>query len=185
MGRGKTVVAKWFALSAVLIACFACKPPIERAREGVGGAPTSNDLRVIGDGILMYENDHGKFPDTLDDLLPGYLSSERVLVCPRDEAPMTIGKGLKCSFHYVGPLRTRDERVVIAYDKRGNTKGGRNVLFMDHHVEWIAEADFGRALQESLEIVKQKEWDKYSPERRAAIEAFHSDKPPMIAPLGR
>lgn len=89
---------------------------------------------------------------------------------------MTIGKGLKCSYHYVGNLTAGDGTVIIAYDKRGNHRDGRNVLFADLHVVQIAESRLRSALQESLRAVKRQDWEGYSPERRAEIEAFYADR---------
>ena len=69
--------------------------------------------------------------------------------------------------------------TILAYDKKGNHPGGRNALFYDSHVEFIPEEEFAARLQESLEWAKKQQWDKYTPERQKAIEAFYADPPPV------
>jgi hypothetical protein len=89
---------------------------------------------------------------------------------------MVIDDRLATSYHYVGRLSERvHPMVIILYERRGLRREGRNAMFYDSHVEFIPEHDFHRRLAESLEMVKLADWDRYTPARRAAIEAFYKD----------
>ena len=150
-------------------------PALQRARTAAIRVSCLNNLRQLSGSLALYHADHGKYPEKLEDLCPQY-AQQMILLCPSDRNPMTIGKGLKCSYHYVGNLTAGDGTVIIAYDKRGNHRDGRNVLFADLHVVQIAESRLRSALQESLRAVKRQDWEGYSPERRAEIEAFYADR---------
>ena len=137
------------------------------------------NLHDIGLGIILHRNDHGmEYTATLAELFPQYVEVARSFVCPGDKEPVTIGEGIKCSYWYAGKLLPgTPPNVIVAYDKAGNHEGGRNALFGDMHVEWVAEEAFQARLNEGLRLLKQKDWDKYTPEQQKAIEAFYSGKP--------
>ena len=138
--------------------------PAFRGTHGHGAPRTkcASNLRQIGQGIMLYANDHqGVWPDTLDELiLKADLNSE-CFVCPstRDSAApgataqeqvanlykagqsfVYLGKGLKEPVHA--------DRVV-AYEAIGNHEAsGMNVLFGDGHVEWLSEPQAKKLLAE-------------------------------------
>ena len=92
----------------------------------------------LGRAVLIYSNDHNdQFPPTLEDLRATDLR-ERGIQCPAvktKDSYVYRGKGLKVSHSYDS---------IVLYDKRANHDGTnhRNVLFLDSHVEWVAEERF-------------------------------------------
>jgi len=154
-------------------------PALGRARGEARKAVCKSNVKQLGLAISMYSNDHDEqCPPKLEDLFDQYITARKIFICPQDSKPMAIGKGLKCSYRYVGQLSKRtDPQVLVAYDKRGNHPKGRNALFYDGHVEWIAEGALRPRLQQSLALVKKVEWDKYTPDRQAEIEAFYAGTP--------
>ena len=154
-------------------------PALGRARGEARKAVCKSNVKQLGLAVNMYMNDHDeKCPPKLEDLFDQYITARKVFVCPQDSKPMAIGKGLKCSYRYVGQLsKMTDPQAIVAYDKQGNHPDGRNALFYDGHVEWIAEGALRPRLQQSLALVKKAEWDKYPPDRQAEIEAFYTGAP--------
>ena len=137
------------------------------------------NLRSLALGHAMYVLDHNdEYPASLADIFE-YVPAKNLFVCPGDENPELIGEDLRCSYRYVALAAVPDEpgRVVIVYENAGNHEGGRNAAFADHHVEFIPEAAFQDRLAESLELVKKKGWDEYTPEQQAAIEKFYGAGP--------
>lgn len=152
-------------------------PALARARGEARKAVCKSNVKQLGLGIMMYTMDYDEnLPQKLEDLYDDYISADNIFVCPTDTSPMEIGKGLKCSYHYVGRLsKLTDPSVIILYDKRGSHDGGRNVLFYDGHVEWVAEWQLKDRLQESFELVRKAGWENLPAERKKAIERFYTD----------
>jgi hypothetical protein len=191
-GRGFAIAGTIVSVVFILLG-FLGALRLARALGGVKvivqAARCSTNLHFIGTGIAAYkEASGGQLPDGLEDLWPEHLKSPDVLLCPADQEPMTIGEDLKCSYHYVGPISlAAASKLILVYEKEGNHVipggsgsqiSGRGVLFADGRVEFLSEDDFQARLRESLELVKQADWDSYSPERRAEIEAFYTYRPP-------
>ena len=155
-----------------------------------------SNLRNICLGMAMYQTDYAdQYPETLQDVFQ-YMPVPKVFICPNDPKPMVIPDsfkhrkrfpdgGLKCSYHYVGRLSPEtDERVILIYENTGNhvyekddNLHVRNVVVADLHAETLPEDEFQARLRQSLKLVKQADWDSYSPERQAEIEAFYQDRP--------
>ena len=157
-------------------------PALTQAREKARQTESRSNMRQIGLGMSMYCTDFDElYPEKIEDLYDEYISAAQIFVNPSDKNPMTIGKGLKCSYVYVGRLsKSTEAMVIVLYDKRGNHKDGRNVLFYDGGVEWVPEQLFRQQLQESFDLVKQdRGWKQFSAERRRAIEQFYTDAVPI------
>jgi prepilin-type processing-associated H-X9-DG protein len=98
------------------------------------------NLKVIGVAIFMHASDHDEgLPEGLDDVLQYLEGDTNFLSCPGTEPAE--------KYLYVKVANTFDvielpHRIIMAFDKRGNHRGGRNVLFVDGHVEWMSEKLF-------------------------------------------
>ena len=112
-------------------------PALPRAREEARKAVCKNNLKHIGLAMAIYANDfEDRFPPTLDDLVPLYVTERMLFHCPSDPSE-------EVSYLYLPGLKVTDKPTdIVAFDRRGNHSGGRNVLFVDGHVEWMTEEAF-------------------------------------------
>lgn len=95
------------------------------------------NLRQIYVAILLYADENkGRLPNTLDDVLKAQQVTSDVFVCPlQAPAPSAggavpyvyVGKGMK---NDIGP------DVVVLHDRPGDHPDGMNVAYGDGHVEW-------------------------------------------------
>ena len=98
---------------------------------------------------------------------------------------MTIREGISCSYHYVGELSIYEvrevaelDRVIIAYERAGYHKAGRNTLFWTGRVATLNEAEFQEAICYGLERVKAMDsWPDLPEARKREIEAFYTLEP--------
>mgnify|MGYP000497579953 CR=1 FL=1 len=153
-------------------------PALQRARRAARQTACMNNMRQVGTALAMWKNDHdGKLPEGLAELHPEYVKDKDLFTCPRDTDPFTIGDGIPCSYHYIGPLPHFDgsiQRIVAAYEDPDNHAEGRNVLFADWHVERLQEERLGMVLERSLQALKEGPWEELSEERREEVRRFHS-----------
>lgn len=125
---------------------------------GINGEPVRSDrlecsshLRQIGQGILLYQNDHGRQPSNLGDLVLEDLSAE-VMICPasgdskaqgtqKQQAAAVAKPGNNCSFIYIGASLTPQSppNAIAAYEKLSNHGDGVNVLYNDGRVDWLSK----------------------------------------------
>ncbi|GAH38376.1 unnamed protein product, partial [marine sediment metagenome] len=100
-------------------------------------------LKNLGGAWLIYTADsEGRMPENLEALLPylGGAGARPLLACPSADESIPgyiYVKSADNMFRLEAP-----EEVMLIFDKRGNHRGGRNVLFVDEHVEWINEETF-------------------------------------------
>jgi len=135
---------------------------LARSREAARPAICKSNLKQIGLAILIYVTDHNIFPNTFEALIPGYINvpslqgKERTpFQCPVEANPATT-----VDYELVALGSPKDivhpEKTVLAYDKKGNHPGGRNVVFADGHVQWMLEKDFQKVLKETSEALKKR-----------------------------
>jgi len=103
------------------------------------------NLKMIGMVCQMYAADHdGAFPERLSQLYEaGLVSSLDVFVCPTTGAKIGSPQEIdsKTSYEYRGAgldprtLREPTYQVILACDKDGNHRRGKNILYADGHVE--------------------------------------------------
>jgi prepilin-type processing-associated H-X9-DG protein len=114
-----------------------------------------SNLRQIGQGLLLYTNDHGpKYPPTLELLIDSAELHPSVFVCPAVDAQRPAAGATTreiiarfkadpkahCSYVYVGAMMHANlpSDNVVAYEPLENHSGtGMNVLYNDGHVEWV------------------------------------------------
>lgn len=127
---------------AVLCLTAGCTP--KDLQEDIHRTSCENNFKQITLYLLMWANEHGgTFPETLSELYPDHIDEESmsIFVCPsaghKPGNPERIDEW--SDYVYNGGKRwTREEGplTLIAYDKPGNHRGGRNELYSDGTVKW-------------------------------------------------
>ena len=169
-------VIGWLIIPTVLVALFLILTTDSDPAEARGRVCHGN-LHKIGVGIELYMADHdGLMPTNLDGLYPEHVEALATFDCPAANSSASYpGLEQSGSYRYVGAINwAAPGDTIVVYDKRGNHPDGRCALFMDHHVEFIYEADLADRLRESLADVKAAGWDQYSEEQKKRIEAFYT-----------
>jgi prepilin-type processing-associated H-X9-DG protein len=146
--------------------------PLVRAREAARQAVCRSNLKQIGLALAMYANDYqGQFPPKLQDLFPDYVTDKDLFECP--QAP-----GVEGYVYVTGLSFESGPTGIAAFDRKGNHEDGRNVLFVDGHVEFMSEAHFEQATakQPNAEVLRKLD------EAHPPAEAAPSPPPPEIVP---
>jgi prepilin-type processing-associated H-X9-DG protein len=116
-------------------------------RENDLRALCKSQIRRIGLACEMYaEDNENAFPTNWQQLYPDYIDNLGVFLCPssvNDLRGKEILTAENNSYVLVPGLSSdMPARLILAYDKADNHQGaGRNVLFLDAHVEWMPNAD--------------------------------------------
>jgi len=130
------------AMIAVIVLFFALVVPL--IKEKSSKTACLNNLNIIGKACQMYAAEHdGAFPERLSELYPDHVPDLDVFVCPSTGAKIGSPQEIdsKTSYEYRGAglnLRTVREpsyQVILACDKPGNHRRGKNILYADGHVE--------------------------------------------------
>jgi prepilin-type processing-associated H-X9-DG protein len=171
-GGGKKVLlivlACVIGVGVVFCGCVASilLPSLNRAREQANRVKCASNLRMIGQGIMMYANENrGQFPDTLERVLTTQDLAPADFVCPASQdtpAPgataqaqaQSLSKGGHLSYVYVGKGMTsrvltspNAGRTVLAYEPLTDHRNdGANFLFADGHVEFLPAAQAQQAI---------------------------------------
>ena len=108
-----------------------------------------NNLRQIGFALHMFAADYDeKFPESLNNLYPKYISESDMLRCPTKNIAYAYVKGL---------TEGSSPDAIIAYDVSVENHGdGRNVLFVDGHVKWHGEEEFQKLLQKTKDFLNSQ-----------------------------
>ncbi|MHC4248421.1 MAG: DUF4190 domain-containing protein [Planctomycetota bacterium] len=115
-------------------------PALSSARERARRSKCSSNAKQITYGLMLYSGDNDeRFPASLDELRPDYISDREIFVCPSNpDGGYVYVKGLSAS---------DSPECVLVYDAAGNHDGaGRNVAFIGGHVQWMTEPQFTEAL---------------------------------------
>ncbi|MCK4400959.1 DUF1559 domain-containing protein [bacterium] len=115
-------------------------PALSRAREMARRTKCISNLKQIGLGLHMYAQDNEeKFPNTLSALYPKYISTLDIFKCPAQKEKIKTKADIdtKAGYKYISGLsEDSPSSAVVAHTKKGYFKRGRNVLYVDGHVEW-------------------------------------------------
>lgn len=115
-------------------------PSLGRARELAKRSVCATQLSSVGKACAIYVMDYDTSPPDLDTLMAHGSMPANVLKCPSADG------GRQCDYFYLDigpPMGVRDPTAAImACDYKGNHEDGRNVLYVDGHVEWLTEAQF-------------------------------------------
>jgi prepilin-type processing-associated H-X9-DG protein len=126
-------------------------PLIMRGKTLAMRSACGGHLNNIGRGLLFYANDHNDgFPANLEVLNNTDRITDQTLMCPLVKDPS--------SYVYRGASVTiADVPTLIMVYERANYHGnGRNVLFMDSHIDWVSEDRFQELIKEDNDYRRKK-----------------------------
>lgn len=141
-------------------------PALTRARGAARATVSMNNLKQIGMACMMHTADHnGELPPNFGALLKGNVITAQILVAPNDRAPRAVG-GQATSYVYLldeAPglkLKIGDvpnpPMVPLAWERRPFGRRGRNVVFVDGHVEAMREPVFQQRITRVRTWLKKK-----------------------------
>lgn len=151
-----TIVASIIIIAALVIP--ATRGAIEQAKR----ADCMSNLKQAGLAIHMYAQDNaGRFPESLKQVYPEYISSLKLFVCPSRKKikEKSVLKDFNLCYEYVVGKITEHYPVecLLMFDKEDNhNKEGRNAVFVDGHVEWIPEENWNSIWQNHLSEIEEK-----------------------------
>ncbi len=152
------------ALIPIMLAML--MPALTRAREQARRASCMNNLKQVGLACHMFAQDHsGKFPENPDNLFPEYLTSSNVLFCP--SSSITIPKKITkdnatlCYEYVSGLTEEYDPGCLVMYDRIENHLEGRNIFFLDGHVQWTRKEKWDEIYQRHKELMEKAQQSSY------------------------
>ncbi|MDD5427898.1 MAG: type II secretion system protein [Candidatus Omnitrophica bacterium] len=138
MRRRAFTIIELLVVVFVFLAMFAALAPFVRmAKMRANRINCANNLRQISLGLHKYARDHqNKFPKTLGELYPGYITDGEIFNCP--SIKFRSAKDTPDYIYTQDLTEASPGREVIVLDTDGNHKrSGRNVLRVDGTVEWV------------------------------------------------
>jgi len=127
-------------------------PALVRAHETFTRMACGTNMSGLGKALLIYSNDYNdELPPDLETLIHKAEVRPKSLICP--------ATGLRESYMYRGAGLTTSAipMMITVYETAGNHGGdGRNVLFLDSHVEWVTEERFQELIKKDNEYRRQK-----------------------------
>jgi len=144
-------------------------PALNQAKERANRVKCASNMRQVGQGMLLYANDHkGKYPDTLGQLVEADINP-LVFVCPsgntappppeiqRDAKKVAEWINTNSDYVYLGAGLTNNTPAdqILAYEKlNDHDQQGMNLLFGDGHVEWEIAPRAMQRIQENAARLK-------------------------------
>ena len=141
------------AVLLIVLLVLLLLPPLNRAREQNNRVRCASNLRQVGQAVFIYASvNAGRFPDTLDKLLP--YAGSAVFVCPScgdtpapGQTPQIQATNLYAGGHlsyvYVGAGMSTTagpgnaSTTVVMYEPLTNHRDGVNVLYADGSVSFL------------------------------------------------
>jgi len=126
-------------------------PSMLKARAKAARISCGSNLKIIGMALMMYSSDNkDKFPADLETLITKTYLQAKMKMCPATK--------LRESYIYRGASITVADThwMITVYEKSSNHEGGRNVLFLDGHVEWIQEDRFQELIKKDNDYRREK-----------------------------
>ncbi|MCS6862948.1 MAG: type II secretion system GspH family protein [Abditibacteriales bacterium] len=85
--RGFTLIEMLVVIAVIAILVAILTPVYGRVREHARQAKCTSNLVQIAQAVNTYKRDKGRFPRSLFDLYPDYISSADPFICPNDNTP--------------------------------------------------------------------------------------------------
>jgi prepilin-type processing-associated H-X9-DG protein len=140
-------------------------PSLNRARETANRVKCASNLRQIGQGCVMYANDHkGAYPPDLGAIIKNYEIPLDSFVCPTRGTPVPpeifsatddkkaawVNENTDYVYLGKGMNNTATPDTVVCYEKRDNHGGdGMNILFGDGHIEFLRMPDAKKMIEKT------------------------------------
>ncbi len=126
-------------------------PALDEARQTAERAACAKNLSGMGKAFLIYANDHDdKFPPNLETLVDTVEFPRKGLACPatrhNPDYSSYVYRGVDLKSTAVPP------NLIVVHDRKGNHRDGRNVLFVDAHIDWVDEQNFADLIKRDNEI---------------------------------
>jgi prepilin-type processing-associated H-X9-DG protein len=149
LSAGGNMSAQTLSAAPVLVSILV--PSLNRARETANRVKCASNMRQIGLGILLYQNDNGgKYPPDLGTLLNAEDLTLPVFLCPSSGTQLPPGWGqwtadqkanwinANADYIYVGAGMKSGggPSQVVMYERDEDHHDGINILFADGHVEF-------------------------------------------------
>jgi prepilin-type processing-associated H-X9-DG protein len=151
--HGKRLLLEVDSITADSIINEFLAPSLTKARTRARRIACANNLRNIGRALLMYANDNkDNYPPDLETLVTKtYIRDNKMLICPATK--------LRDFYIYRGVSITTSDipMMIMVYEKLNNHGGGRNVLFLDCHVEWVSEERFQELIKKDNDYRRKRE----------------------------
>jgi prepilin-type processing-associated H-X9-DG protein len=145
-----------FSSSAVGVSALGVSillPSLNRARETANRVKCASNMRQIGQGILLYSNDHrGQYPPDLAALAREEDMAAEMFICPSGNKSAPAGAGgftkdqladwvvKNTDYTYLGAGKTNAtpaDEIVLYENPADHGSDGVNALFGDGHVEFL------------------------------------------------
>jgi prepilin-type processing-associated H-X9-DG protein len=126
-------------------------PSMLKARAKAARISCGSNLKCIGMALMMYSSDNkDKFPADMETLITKTYLQAKMKMCPATK--------LRESYIYRGASITVADTpwMITVYEKSSNHGGGRNVLFLDGHVEWVTEERFHELIKKDNDYRRKK-----------------------------
>ena len=127
-------------------------PALVRAHETFTRMACGTNMSGLGKALLIHSNDYNdELPPDLETLSRTAEVTTKSMICP--------ATGLREAYIYRGAGLTTSAipMMITVYETAGNHGGdGRNVLFLDTHVEWVTEERFQELIKKDNEYRRQK-----------------------------
>jgi prepilin-type processing-associated H-X9-DG protein len=143
----------WMVAASILVMAVASLVPGMMSAEGHSGVMACQDhMRLVAVALRQYANDHdGFYPQSADwykALDYGYLQREGALLCP---GRFAVGPNSDRETDYLyNPARVNVNNpgnYPLMWDRQAaHERLGRNVLFADGSIKWMAEDEFEKLL---------------------------------------
>jgi len=149
--HGKRLLLQVDSMAADSIINDFVAPSLLKAHAKVTRYTCGTNLSGIGKALLIYANDYNdQFPPDLETLIRAAEMPANGLVCPATK--------LKDSYIYRGASITTSDTpwMITVYEKSSNHGGGRNVLFLDSHIEWVPEERFQELIKRDNQYRREK-----------------------------